>query len=151
MEEFPAKQFTPDGYERFPILPSYDWDGDQRFLFNSFKRNVRYGELYLYDLSQTTARKIHTIDRVCCYGGASFSPDGTYILLAFQDVRRGADSEAQLYYVSMDLLGKGEKFTPVKLPLHFSPICERISNWPCDPLAHKSIPEDWARHGHPTT
>jgi len=121
MDEFPAKQFTPDGYERYPILPSYDWDGNQRFLFNSFKRNVRYGELYLYDLSQTTARKIDPIDGVCCYGGASFSPDGTYILLAFQDVRRGADSETQLYYVPMGLLGKGEKITPVKLPLHFFP------------------------------
>jgi hypothetical protein len=42
-------------------------------------------------------------------------------LLAFQDVRRGADSETQLYYVPMGLLGKSEKITPVKLPLHFFP------------------------------
>jgi serine/threonine protein kinase len=121
MDEFPAKRFIPEGYERYPILPSYDWDGDQRFLFNSFKRNVGYGELYLYDLSTTKVSKIDPIDGVCCYGGAAFSPDGTYILLAFQDVRRGADSETQLYYVPMDQIGAGAKFTPIKLPLQFFP------------------------------
>jgi hypothetical protein len=121
MDEFPGKRFIPDGYERYPILPSYDWDGGQRFLFNSFKRNVGYGELYLYDLSKATARRIDPIDGVCCYGSAAFSPDGTYILLAFQDVRRGAESETQLYYVPTDQIGVGEKFTPLKLPIQFFP------------------------------
>jgi Tol biopolymer transport system component len=121
MDEFPGKRFIPVGYERYPILPSYDWDGGQRILFNSFKRNVGYGELYLYDLSKLTASKIDPIDGVCCYGSAAFSPDGTYILLAFQDVRRGADSETQLYYVPTDQIGVGEKFTPLKLPIQFFP------------------------------
>lgn len=121
MDEFPGKRFIPEGYERYPILPSYDWDGGQRILFNSFKRNVGYGELYLYDLSKLTASKIDPIDGVCCYGSAAFSPDGTYILLAFQDVRRGADSETQLYYVPTDQIGVGEKFTPLKLPIQFFP------------------------------
>lgn len=121
MDEFPGKRFTPDGYERYPILPSYDWDGNQRFLFNSFKRNVGYGDLYLYDLSKAVASKVDPIDGVCCYGNAAFSPDGTYILLAFQDVRRGADSETQLYYVPTDQIGAGEKFTPIKLPIQFFP------------------------------
>jgi hypothetical protein len=121
MDELPGKRFTPDGYERYPILPSYDWDGNQRFLFNSFKRNVGYGELYLYDLSKSAASKIDPIDGVCCYGSAAFSPDGTYILLAFQDVRRGAESETQLYYVPTDQIGSGTKFTPIKLPIQFFP------------------------------
>ncbi len=121
MDEFPGKRFTPDGYERYPILPSYDWDGNQRFLFNSFKRNVGYGELYLYDLSKSAASKIDPIDGVCCYGSAAFSPDGTYILLAFQDVRRGAESETQLYYVPIDQIGVGAKFTSIKLPIQFFP------------------------------
>jgi serine/threonine protein kinase len=121
MDEFPAKRFTPEGFERYPILPSYDWDGSERFLFNSLKRNVAYGELYLYDLSTTTVNKIDPIDGVCCYGSAVFSPDGTYILFAFQDVRRGAESETQLYYVPMDQIGVGTKFTPIKLPLQFFP------------------------------
>jgi serine/threonine protein kinase len=118
-DEFPADRFVPEGYERYPILPSYDWDGDQQFLFNSFIRNKSYGELYLYDMSSGTARKINPIDRVCCYGNAIFSPDGTYILVVFQDVRRGDKSENQLYYIPMDQLGTGTKFTPVRLPPRF--------------------------------
>jgi hypothetical protein len=121
MDEFPAKRFLPDGYERFPILPSYDWDGDQRFLFNSFQRNVSYGELYLYDMSTRGVTKINPIDRSCCYGAAAFSPDGSHILLVFQDVRRGADSENQLYYVPVEQIGTGAEFTPIRLPLRFFP------------------------------
>jgi serine/threonine protein kinase len=121
MDEFPAKRFIPEGYERYPMLPSYDWDGNQQFLFNSFKRNVAYGELYLYTVSSAVLREINPIDGVCCYGSAAFSPDGTYILMIFQDVRRGAESETQLYYVPMDQIGVGTKFTPIKLPLQFFP------------------------------
>jgi Tol biopolymer transport system component len=120
-DEFPGDRFIPDGYERFPVLPSYHWDGGQRFLFNSFKRNVAYGELYLYDSSTATLSKINPVDGVCCYGSAAFSPDGTHILLVFQDERRGADSESQLYYIPMDQIDSGATFTPIKLPLHFFP------------------------------
>ena len=119
IDEFPAKHFLPEGYERYPLLPSYDWDGDQRFLFNSFKRNVAYGELYLYDMAKTTANKINPVDGICCYGSAAFSPDGTHILFVFQDVRRGADSVTQLYYIPIEQIGTGPTFTPIRLPLQF--------------------------------
>jgi serine/threonine-protein kinase len=120
-DEFPADRFVPEGYERYPILPSYDWDGDQRFLFNSFIRNRSYGELYLYDMSMGTARKIDPIDGVCCYGSAVFSPDHSYILLVFQDVRAGAESENQLYYIPIDQIGAGAEFSPIRLPPLFFP------------------------------
>ena len=120
-DEFPAKRFLPEGYERYPILPSYDWDGDQRFLFNTFKRNVGYGELYLYDMSTHDLSKINPIDGVCCYGAAVFSPDGSYILTVFQDVRRGPESEMELYYIPIEQIGPGAAFSPIELPLHFFP------------------------------
>jgi serine/threonine protein kinase len=120
-DEFPAKRFLPEGYERYPILPSYDWDGDQRFLFNTFKRNVAYGELYLYDMSTHDLNKINPIDGICCYGAAVFSPDGTHILTVFQDVRRGQESEMQLYYLPLEQIGTGTAFSPIELPLHFFP------------------------------
>ena len=126
-DEFPADRFVPEGYERYPILPSYNWDGDQRFLFNSFIRNKSYGELYLYDMSSATARKINPVDRVCCYGHAIFSPDGTHILLVFQDVRRGDKSENTLYYIPIDQIGTGTEFTPLRLPpLFFRDLRETI-------------------------
>lgn len=121
MDEFPAKHFLPEGYERYPILPSHHWDGGQRFLFNSFKRNVGYGELYLYDMSTRSVNKINPIDGICCYGAAAFSPDGTHILMTFQDVRRGAESETQLYYIPIEQMGTDAEFTPIKLPLQFFP------------------------------
>ena len=126
-DEFPADRFIPEGYERYPILPSYDWDGDRQFVFNSFIRNQNYGELYLYDMSTANGRKINPVDRVCCYGNAVFSPDTTYILLVFQDVRRGAESQNQLYYIPVDQIGTGTGFTPVILPpLFFRDLRENI-------------------------
>ena len=119
MDEFPAKHFLPEGYERYPLLPSYHWDGVQRFLFNTFKRNSIYGELYLYDMSTITARKISPIDGVCCYGSAVFSPDRTHSLFVFQDVRRGADSVTQLYYIPIDQIDTETTFTPIRLPIQF--------------------------------
>jgi hypothetical protein len=82
---------------------------------------VGYGELYLYDISAAVGRKINPVDGVCCYGGATFSPDGTYILLVFQDVRRGADGVTQLYYIPVDQIGTGTTIIPIKLPLLFFP------------------------------
>ena len=120
-EEFPAEHFVPEGYERFPILPSYHWDGDQRFLFNSFKRNVGYGELYLYDMSTSAVNKINPIDGSCCYGSAAFSPDGTHILLTYQDLSLGDRSRMELYYIPLEQIGAAETFTPMKLPVRFFP------------------------------
>jgi hypothetical protein len=126
-DEFPADRFTPEGYERYPLLPAYDWDGDKQFLFNSFIRNKYYGELYLYDMVAGSARRINPIDRVCCYGNAVFSPDNTHILFIFQDVRRGAESENQLYYIPIEQIGTGADFTPVRLPpLFFRDLRENI-------------------------
>lgn len=115
-DEFPADHFVPDGYARYPIIPSYDWDGNRQFLFNSFIRNDNYGELYLYDMTTTEVRKINPIRGRCCYGSAAFSPDGTYILLVFQDRRLGDKSENRLYYIPVDQLGTSTDFTPLPLP-----------------------------------
>lgn len=119
MDEFPAKHFMPEGYERYPLVPSYHWDGNTRFLFNSFKRNDAYGELYLYDMSTVTATKLNPIFGVCCYNSAAFSPDGTHILFVFQDVRRGADSFTQLYYIPIEQIDSGTTFSPLRLSTQF--------------------------------
>ena len=48
-EEIPGRQFTPEGYDKSPFVPSYSWDGKQQILFNTLKRNAGYGDLYLYN------------------------------------------------------------------------------------------------------
>ena len=120
-EEIPNRQFTPDGYIKSPVLPAYAWDGNQQILFNTLVRNDGYGELYLYDMSKTLARKINPVNGICCYRDSILSPDGTYILLFFQDVNQGSDSETQMYYIPVDQLDSETTFTPIKLPLHFFP------------------------------
>jgi Tol biopolymer transport system component len=121
LDEFPARRFTPQGYETYPVLPSYNWDGDQRFLFNTFKRNQGYGELYLYDMFTNEWRLLNPVDNVCCYRDARFSPDGKYVLFVFQDVRLGAEGDTQLYYIPLDEIGTGAKFKPIRLPPLFFP------------------------------
>jgi hypothetical protein len=126
-DEFPADHFIPDGYARYPILPSYHWDGDRQFLFNSFIRNDNYGELYLYDMTENAAEKIHPIGNNCCYGSAAFSPDGTHILLVFQDQDLGANSKNRLYYFPLDQLETLTDLTPLPLPnVFFDDLDENI-------------------------
>ena len=115
-DDFPAKHFVPNGYERYSVLPSYHWDGNWEFLLNSLIRNQNYGDLYFYNISSKLARKINPIENVCCYGRAAFSPDGTYILLTFQDQRLGSNSRIQLYYIPVDQIGTATAFTPLPLP-----------------------------------
>jgi len=120
-DEFPGRQFIPEDYEDHPVLPAYHWDGAQQFLFNTYKRNLGYGQLYLYDMSTSSARKINPINGICCYRDAVLSPDGTHILLFFQDENRGADSETKMYYIPVDQLDSDITFTPIKLPVRFFP------------------------------
>jgi serine/threonine-protein kinase len=116
LDEFPGRHFTPEGYESYPTLPSYHWDGDDRFLFNTFIRNRGYGELYLYDVSTERETHLNPMNGACCYRGATFSPDGAYILFVFQDIGQGPEGRSELYYIPLD--GDGE-ITPFRLPLSF--------------------------------
>ena len=100
-------------------LPSYAWDGVNMFLINTFKRNDGFGDLYLYDMSTGIAKKINPINGLCCYRDARFSPDGKYLIFAFQDYSKGADSPTLVYYMPLDQVGKSSNLQPIKLPLNF--------------------------------
>ncbi len=97
LDEFPNKNFTPEGYQTYPVIPAYDWNGRDLFVFNTFVRNGGYGDLYLYDMNTGQARLLNPIENTCCYRDARFSPDGTHLLVVFQDIRQGAESETRLY------------------------------------------------------
>ena len=116
IDEFPGRHFTPDGYASKPVLPSYDWDGADHFVINTYVRNGGYGELYLYDLATAEEQRINPVNGTCCYRSTTFSPDGTYILFAFQDIGDGSESRTQLYYIPLDA---NEEIVPFNLPLGF--------------------------------
>ena len=116
IDEFPGRYFTPDGYAANPILPSYHWDGNKQFVFNTYIRNGGYGELYLYNTITHEENHINPINGTCCYRSATLSPDETHILFAFQDRGEGPDSKTQLYYIPLD----GSKpVVPFDLPLGY--------------------------------
>ena len=119
IDEFPGGRFVPEDYQSQPDLASYHWDGGQRFVFNTNKRNGGYGNLYVYDTSTAKGEMINPVDGTCCYRNATFSPDGTYVLFIFQDINLGSESESKLYYIPVDQIGSD--VTPLRLPLGFFP------------------------------
>lgn len=117
LDEFPAKHFTPESYAANPVLSSFSWDGNELFLFNTLKRNEGYGALYTYDLASEKENKINPINGSCCYRDARFSPDGQFMIFAFQDLSLGAESTTHVYYIPVAQIGSDTTFEPIKMPL----------------------------------
>ena len=110
LDEFPL--------DRFPFnrtIISYDWDGDLLFFMNSNVRNGGFGDAAFYNTFTHKSQKIAPIDNNCCYRDLHFSPDGSYVIFAFQDIRIPTNPIV-LYYVPIDALTTGGTLTPMALP-----------------------------------
>ncbi len=118
LDNFPGNRFEPVGYQNRKI-PDFDWDGNELFTFNTFRRNDGWGELYTYNWKTYKADWINPIGKKCCYRDARWSPDGTYLLFAFQDQTLGAEAPTVLFYVASGELGTGANFPPLPLPAGF--------------------------------
>jgi serine/threonine protein kinase len=97
-------------------IGSFDWDGKNSFLINDSVRNDGFGNLYLYNSETREVKKINPIEGQCCYRDPRWSPDGTYIMFAFQRFDR---SDITLYYIPFADLESGESFAPFNLPNGF--------------------------------
>ena len=97
-------------------LGSFDWDGKNLFLLNDSIRNDGFGDMYLYDSDTKETTKLNPINGECCYRDVRWSPDGKYILFAFQRFDR---SDISLYYIPFADVGSGKTFTPISLPSRF--------------------------------
>jgi len=106
-------EFDKDSTRR---IGSFDWNGKNLFLLNDAIRNDGFGDLYLYDSDTKEATRINPINGQCCYRDARWSPDGDYILFAYQRFDRSA---IELYYVPFADLQSGGPFTPIDLPNGF--------------------------------
>ena len=118
LENFPGSHFTPTGFQNRE-MPDFDWDGSELFVFNTSRRNNGWGELYMYNWKTHKANVINPIDQKCCYRDARWSPDGTYLIFAFQDIGLGAQAPTILYYVASGELGTGANFQPLPLQSDF--------------------------------
>ncbi len=112
LDNFPAARFSMTGYNDHPIIPSFDWDGDTLFVLNSAFR-YELGYLYVYNTETKHGKNLDPLKTACCYTAARFSPDGTSLLFAYQNINGGAP---QLYYISYGSIGTGATYTPLTLP-----------------------------------
>ena len=117
LDDFPVGRF-----EFKHTIVDYDWDGDALFFFHSDGFKGGFGELVFYSSFTHKFQKIFPIENTCCYRDATFSPDGTYVIFAFQDIRLGEASKLKIYYVRVDTLTTGGVLQPLLLPDGFFPL-----------------------------
>ena len=116
-DNFPGSRFVPDGYDS-RTMPDFDWNGRDQFSFNTSIRNNGWGNLYIYNwVSHKGFRQIPI--SVCCFRDARWSPDGDYILFAFQNIKLGAETKTELYYLPVAELNAGGNFMPIPMPDKF--------------------------------
>jgi hypothetical protein len=117
VDNFPPPRFRMPAYESSPAILNFGWDGLYLFVFNTLIRNNGFGDLYIYNMDLHKAQmEVNPIHGACCYRDAQFSPDGTYLLLAYQDYSQGATGVIQFYYIQYGTLGTGLTYEPLPLP-----------------------------------
>jgi serine/threonine protein kinase len=117
LDNFPGSRFTMNsfgtGSGQKTIIPYFDWGSQSLFLLNSIFR-FTYGYLYSYNYeTKRPAVMIDPMGTTCCYTDARWSPDGSYIFFAYQDITQGANARTRLFYVQGGSLGTGAKYTPL--------------------------------------
>jgi Tol biopolymer transport system component len=118
IDEFPATRFDIAGYDNAPYIQNFGYDGGYIFAMVSFTRNDGYGDLYIYNEDSNKAdEKINPVDGLCCYRDPQFSPDGRFIIFAYQPYL--ANAKAKLYYITAVTLGTGASYEPLPLPEDF--------------------------------
>ncbi len=114
LDDFPNGRFKFSG-----DITNYDYDGDMLFFINSNRRNGGFGDLVFYNSSTHKFLAAAPYEGNCCYRDATFSPDGTYVIFAFQDIRLGGESPTNLYYLPADTLSQSRTLEPIPLPEGF--------------------------------
>jgi predicted Ser/Thr protein kinase len=114
---YPGQQFIVAGFQNNAIFPSFDWNGDDLIVFNDVIRNEGFGNLYYFNTTTGQGGIFNPIENTCCYRDARFSPDGKFLLFAFQDIRQGAQAVIHLVYAPLDNLLSGRAAPPLSLPL----------------------------------
>ena len=114
IDEFPGGRF------KFPNdIVNFEFDGDLLFFINSNVRNGGFGDLVFYNSFTHKFEEVAPYEGNCCYRDASFSPDGTHVIFAFQDIRLGSESPTHLYLIPADTLSSQRVLEPLPLPDDF--------------------------------
>jgi serine/threonine-protein kinase len=114
VDEIPAVQllFTLEGYYQQPEIASFAWDGS-RFILNSSRSNPGWGRLQVFEADLAGNQVLEPNAQSCCYRDARWSPDGKYLLFAYQPETGGV---VQLVYAPLTEISQAGSFTPLSLP-----------------------------------
>lgn len=113
-DEFPRGRFAFTDE-----IVNFDWDGDLLFFLNSNIRNNGFGDLFFYSAFTHKAEPAAPYESNCCYRDASFSPDSSHVIFAFQDIRLGSTSPIKLYLIPTDSISTARVLEPLPLPDNF--------------------------------
>ncbi|MCB9111363.1 MAG: serine/threonine-protein kinase [Anaerolineales bacterium] len=114
VDEFPTGRF-----QFANEIVNFDWDGDLLFFLNSNVRNNGFGDMVMYSSFTHKAEPAAPYENNCCYRDASFSPDSSYVVFAFQDIRLGSTGPINLYLIPTDSISVPRKLDPLPLPDNF--------------------------------
>jgi hypothetical protein len=115
--QFPPPHFTYPGYDQNPVIQDLGFDGSSLFALHGITRNGGFGDLHLFNMdSFKFSENVNPINNTCCYRDAEFSPDGSYLVFAFQDIGLGQASTTKLYYIPFGSIGTGQIYEPLPLP-----------------------------------
>jgi eukaryotic-like serine/threonine-protein kinase len=115
--QFPPPHFTYPGYTKNPSIPDLGFDGKSLFALHGNLRNGGFGDLHIFNMETFTfSESVNPINKSCCYRDAQFSPDGSYLVFAYQDMGQGQASTTRLYYIPFGSIGSGEQYEPLPLP-----------------------------------
>ncbi|HPH98149.1 MAG TPA: protein kinase [Anaerolineaceae bacterium] len=118
LDLFPGDRFTMRGFsgDKDPaVILDYGWDGEELFALHGNVQNG-FGDMVIYNMRTHKADVVNPIDGKCCYQDIQWSPDGQYILFAYQAINT---RETKLYYIPYGTLNTGLTYEPVNIPYYF--------------------------------
>ena len=107
--------FTLEGYYQQPEIAGFAWNGD-RFILSSSRNNGGWGELQIFDANLAGNQVLEPMGQSCCYREPRWSPDGEYLIFAYQPETGG---DTQLVYAPWAEISQAASLTPLPLPAAF--------------------------------
>ena len=112
---FPSSIWSPPNFSQGTIL-DFDWNGDDLFVFHTIKRFDTWGDLHLFNKNGRPIPLLNPVEQKCCYRDARWSPDGKFLLFAFQEEIPGQTAPTLLYYVRYSDVISQAILQPIPLP-----------------------------------
>lgn len=114
---FPDQNFSYLDYNRNPKFQDFAWDGRDQFILHSRPENEAFSAMHIFNIATFSfTENLNPVNGACCYRDPQFSPDGSYLIFAFQDNGARASKAIQLYYIPVAGVGAGETYQPLPIP-----------------------------------